>query len=203
MPIKKSPRVLVIDLLDIVEETKAILVENKVNLCVKKHIPVKYDKKKYLEVYLGYDFLENICLVRKYVIAKYKTNNKILEMLLYFAPKQFFTRYDMVKLPRSFTYCKSKSFIQTELFKVVIDHRFEAYKVFGLTARGREVVKCFYECLSGERALEWDYKTHTIRKYDKKLYCVNKNTKIEEKTQVLLKEIYEKPIPETKSHVFT
>src|SRR5690606_40757312 len=61
---------------------------------------VKYEKKTFLRVYRGYDFLQNLITVKYYVQRKYNIKQYDLEILLYLYPVNYFTQSDFLFIPR-------------------------------------------------------------------------------------------------------
>ena len=58
-------------------------------------------KPKALPFFRGYDLLENMMVVRQYIQKKNNIDIGLLEILLYLAPKQYFTQADINKLRKA------------------------------------------------------------------------------------------------------
>ena len=177
------------------EQAAQELRDRNVQLSIANDREIKYDKKTFLRVYKGYDFLENYGVIRNYIRRKYNIDTYLLDILLYLAPKQFYTKNDLMKYPRDFRYIKVESLVKTGFFKTVIDHRFVTYKVYGVSARGRKLIEDFYECLSGEKEIKFDrYCPFTPNERDLTTY--------DKKRVSILKETYSNPISPTKEALF-
>jgi len=124
---------------------------------------IKYEKQKfYAEMVLGYDALENLMVVRQYVQARFGISFKLLEIILFLAPKQFFTQADYSVILRSYTYGRIQNILDTGYVKIFNLGRNKSKNLYTLSASGRFVVTEFYKCLFGEKKIPETYRENPL-----------------------------------------
>lgn len=114
---------------------------------------VKYSKPQYLNIHQGYDFLENLIVVRKYIQKKHNINFALLEMLLYLGPKNVFTFDDYRLMSKEFRYNRIQNILDSGYVKIIFEGKNKTKHLYGMTATGKNIVGQFYELLSGERRI--------------------------------------------------
>lgn len=122
----------------------------------------KYVRKRFLEVYSGYDFLQHLGLVRRYICGKYRILNYQLELILYLYPLNYFTHSDIARFPKHYTFRTINALIKKKVIVVVSKaHKKKKYDkdvrkntLYALTKEMRQAVEEFYELLSKERPFE-------------------------------------------------
>ena len=136
----------------LIEKEKIHVVKNTASKSGKE----KYTKQRTLGFYQGYDYLENMIVVRQYIQKKYKLNIFIIEMIMFLFPKNYFTLVDYRLMPKQFHYRKIESLINLGLVTVVVPGENRGKHLYSLSRQGKEIVKLFYEYLSGEKKIPED-----------------------------------------------
>lgn len=154
----------------------------------------KYSRKKYITYKDGYDFLENMILVRPYIQKRYKISVMVLEMLLYLRPKLFFTQMDFRQMPKKFQFGRVKNLLSTGFVDTLKKGDNLSTDLFAISRKGIEIVDHFYECLSGEVKIPENHlnpmtKTRTATGLDKK-------------RMLLIKKLNSLPAPESKKYLY-
>jgi hypothetical protein len=146
------------------KHAKEIIIEANISPTLRKS--KKFHKRKYthpqfLTVYQGYDFLENLVLVRKFIQKKYKIDIGTLETLLFLFPKNYFTHQDYFEMPKPKIFNRIKYLIDMDMICITVNGGSMKKSVFRLTTKARNVVINFYQYLSGEEKIpEGPYKTN-------------------------------------------
>ncbi|CAL2094834.1 hypothetical protein [Tenacibaculum sp. 190524A02b] len=140
--------------------TKDELSEESRELLKGKNIQVKfgndkdkYSKKRYAYVYKSYDLAENMYVVRTYIQKRYNLDRHILEILLKLQGMKIFTRAMYSDLPKSFTYSRWSSILESGYISLIMDDEDTDKRIYTLSTRGRNIVVKFYEYLSGEKKI--------------------------------------------------
>ena len=133
----------------------------------------KYSKTQFLEVYKGYDMLENLFTVRIFVQKRYNIDHYLFEILLKLMGLKVFSRLQYSKLPKPFNYKRLQNMMDTGLINQIMDHTDSEKRLYTLNTKGRNIVINFYKYLSGEIPIPEDSKFNTMAKkdscpYDKK-----------------------------------
>jgi len=151
-------------------------------------------KPKALPFFRGYDLLENMMVVRQYIQKKNNIDIGLLEILLYLAPKQYFTQADYKEMPKQFTYCYMSNLVKTGYIVPVQAGTSNGKKIFTVNRKGQEIVRNFYELLSGEKLIsEVLYQPLTKKKGQ---------TTIDKKRMDLITKINRLPVSESKKALF-
>ena len=134
---------------------------------------IKYSKTQFVEVYKGYDMLENLFTVRTFLQKKYAIDHYLFEILLKLMGMKVFSRAQYVKLPKPFNYKRLQNMIDTGLINQIMDHTDSEKRLYTLNTKGRNIVIHFYKYLSGELKIPEKSKFNTMAKksacpYDKK-----------------------------------
>lgn len=157
---------------------------------------IKYSKKNRLLVFRGYDLLENMIVVRQYVQKKHKIDISLLEVLLYLAPKQYFTQLDYREMPKQFKYCLLKNLINTGFVGILSEGKKSIDNLYKINRKGHEIVTEFYELLSGEKKM-------SETRYDMNpMLNKKKRTAFDKKKMDLIYKINQLPVPESKKGFF-
>lgn len=156
---------------------------------------VKYEKKHYSQIVIGYDMLENLMLVRYYVQKKHKISFKLLELLLFLAPKHFFTQADYKEMSKNYTYGRIGNIVDTGFVRLMTLGENKSRNLYTLSVTGKSVITDFYQCLFGEKKIP----TSSVR--DNPLALKSANVYIQKKF-ALIKQINELAVSETKRQFF-
>ena len=154
----------------------------------------KYSKQFNLKFFEGYDFMENLIVVRPYIQKKYKIDLGLLELLLYLHGKKFFTQKDYAETPKQFKYRSIKNLLNTGYVGIVQNGENLAKHIYKLNAIGAAIVKEFYELLSGEKRFSEDYTNPLARKKTR--------TAFDKKKMDLILKINQAPAPEKKKPLY-
>ena len=100
----------------------------------------KYSKKVFIQVYKGYDFLENLLVVRSFIHRKHGVDIGMLELLLKLMAMKAFTRAQYRLLPKQFTYTRLKYLMDAGYVNMVSDHTNTEKRIFALNTKGRNIV---------------------------------------------------------------
>jgi len=114
---------------------------------------LKYSKAQFLQIYKGYDFLENIFVVRTYIQKHYKIDWPTLEMLIKLMGMKIFTRAEYGETPKEFTFARFNSVLELGYINILSDHTDVEKRLFTLNTKGKNIVINFYKMLSGERKI--------------------------------------------------
>lgn len=147
----------------------------------------KYSKTQYLEIYKAYDFLENLLVVRPYILRRYNLDTRLFELMLKLMGLKVFTQNDYNALPKQFTYARFNSFLESGYVNLVSDHWDSARRIYSLNTKGRNIVINFYKYLSGEKRIPMDARRNPMA--DK-----NEQIPFDKKKLALIKKLNELPI---------
>jgi len=155
----------------------------------------KYSKAKFSQVYRGYDFLENLFVVRIYIQKKYEINQYTLELLLALMGLKVFSRPMFAKIPKSFSVHQWKSFYKKGYINLVMDHESSEQRLYCLNTKGRNIVIALYEYLSGEKKIPESSKYNPM---------ANKATQVpyDVKKLELIKRLNQMEVPEHKKFLY-
>lgn len=154
----------------------------------------KYSKTLHLEFFVGYDLLENLLVARPYVQKRYNIDRQLLELLLFLSPKQFFTQSDYADMPKQFKYCSIKNLMATGFISIVQNGECLSKHIYRVNRKGSEIVRHFYEVLSGEKKIPEDYSNPLARKKTR--------TSFDKKKMDLIQKINQLPAPEKKKPLY-
>lgn len=129
----------------------------------------KYSKAKFIHVYKGYDFLENLYTIRTFIQKKYDLDFKTLELLLKLMGLRVFNREMFAEVPKYFEYRNWNSFLDMGFTNMVMDHADTDQRLYCLNTKARNIVIRFYEYLSGEKKIPEESKFNPL---------ANKNTSV-------------------------
>lgn len=172
-------------------EEQGITVRYKANGRATKE---KYSKLKNLEFFPGYDLLENLLVARPYIQKRYKIDLGLLELLLYLSPKQYFTQKDYAEMPKQFKYCSIKNLMNTGFVGIVQTGGCLSDHMYHVNRHGSEIVRHFYEIISGEKKIPEDYTNPLARKKTR--------TPFDKKKMDLILQINQLPAPEKKKALY-
>ncbi len=161
------------------ENTREQLKRHKAKVAVRAYKDSnsrKYSRKKPKNVLYfnnGYDLLQYTIVVRPFIMKKYNIEKYIeLEILLYLFPIQYFTMKDFkVLLTRNFNYGLS-TLIDLGYVEMCIERYANGSNVYTLTEHAVNIVKEYYQYLSGEKTINPDsylnpFKGKNVAKADK------------------------------------
>lgn len=154
----------------------------------------KYSKTLHLEFFVGYDLLENFIVARPYIQKRYKIDLGLLELLLYLSPKQFFTQKDYAEMPKQFKYCSIKNLMNTGFVSIVQNGESLDRHLYRVNRQGSEIVRHFYEILSGEKKIPENQRNPLSRNKTR--------TPFDKKKMDLIKQINLLPAPEKKKALY-
>lgn len=114
----------------------------------------KYGKNpQFLARNEGYDMLENMLVVRRYVIKKYNISTHFLEILLYLYAKDYFTWRDYFEMPKYFTFNRLSKLEDMGMARICSKAKTRKESLFCLTPKARLIVTNFYQYLLGEKKI--------------------------------------------------
>lgn len=179
------------------EGAQNFIIEN--NIILKKNIfndckTTKYNMKRWLLFYDGYDFLQNLIVVRRYICSRYKINNHLFELLLYLFPIQYFTREDYKKFPSQFTYRQIDKLIDLGLVSIASMGANKDEHLYTLNRSGKSIVIMTYKCLSGEKKMSEKPELNSLASSDA--------NKFEKKHMDLIKHLNQLEVPQTKKRFY-
>lgn len=154
----------------------------------------KYSKTQFVEIYKGYDMLENLFTVRTYIQKKYNIDHYLFEVLLKLMGMKVFSRAQYVKLPKPFNYKRLQNMMDTGLINLVMDHWDVEKRLYCLNTKGKNIVICFYKHLSGEVPIPENSRFNSMAKQDSSPY--------DKKKMALIKQMNKTKIPEHKKTLF-
>jgi len=163
----------------------------KVEIAASESGKLKYSKMQFVEIYKGYDMLEDLFTVRTYIQKKYNIDHYLFEVLLKLMGMKIFTRLEYSKLPKPFNYKRLQNMIDTGLVNLVSDHWDVEKKLYSLNTKGRNIVIAFYKHLSGEVPIPENSRFNVMANK-------NKNTPYDKKKMEVIKQLNKTPIPEHK-----
>lgn len=114
---------------------------------------IKYSKPQFLRIYMGYDFMENLLIIRPYILKKHKINMRFLELLLYLAPMNYFNYRTFFEMPKGFTYNRIQKLIDEGWIMIFSTGKTKRETVYKLTPQARNIVVEFYQLLAGEKKI--------------------------------------------------
>lgn len=121
-------------------------------------IPSTYKKYKNWEqgkiVFSGYNCLENLVIVRKYIQKIYDIDYSALETLLYLHPKTFFTYEDYKELDKQYQIARVRRLITLGLATLVSKGGKGGKALFTLSDKSRKIVINFYDILLGNKPMD-------------------------------------------------
>ncbi|SED10924.1 hypothetical protein SAMN04489761_4302 [Tenacibaculum sp. MAR_2009_124] len=115
-----------------------------------------YSKKRFAYIYQGFDFLENLYVIRTYIQKRYSLDRHILEILLKLMGMKIFTRAQYSEISKSFTYSRWDSILNSGYLNILMDHYNVEERIYTLNPKGRNIVIKFYKYLSGEEKIPED-----------------------------------------------
>lgn len=154
----------------------------------------KYSKVEHLAFFRGYDLLENMIVARPYIQRRYNIDQGLLELLLFLAPKQYFTQKDYREMPKQFRYCSIKNLMNTGFVGIIQNGDSLDRHIYHINRKGSEIVRHFYEILSGEKKIPEDYTNPLARKKTR--------TPFDKKKMDLITALNQLPVPESKKALF-
>lgn len=153
----------------------------------------KYSKGKYAVVYKGYDFLENLGVVRDFIQRKYDVDRGLFELLLKLMGMKIFSRAEFTALPKRYTYRKLKYLIEMGYVNQISDHWDIERRVYTLNTAARNIIINFYKYLSGELKIPETEKLNPIARGE---------FNFDKKKMELIKKMNQTPIPEHHKKLF-
>lgn len=181
------------------ESAMAIIKENGISVTKKyngRATTVKYSKAQHIEVFLGYDLLENFIVARPYIQKRYKIDLCLLELLLYLSPKQYFTMIDYRNMPKQFKYSTMKNLLNTGYISVLQAGSAMDKHLYCVNNKGSIIVRHFYEILSGEKKISEESFINPL--------ALKRNTStFDKKRMALIEKLNQSEVPESKRKLFT
>lgn len=134
----------------------------------------RYTKTRILYYSDSYDFLQYQIIVRPYVCKRFKIDFRMLELLLYIYPLNYFTTIDYKVAVKPYSLHSIKTMVKLGFVKVMVEGKNAAEHVYTLSHQAKNIVSLYYKYMSGERKmLDNDQrnpltKTRDITIHDKK-----------------------------------
>lgn len=154
----------------------------------------KYDKRKSLTIFHGYDLLENMLVVRHFVQRHYGITLMLLEILLYLAPKQYFSQQDLFEMPRDFRFNRIDFLLKEKHIAIASKGKNRGEHVYTLSTKSRNIVVKFYKLLSGEEKIPETPRENPMAK--------NHGTAIDKIRMELVKKVNALQVSETKKALY-
>lgn len=148
----------------------------------------KYSKRRYVQVYKGYDFLGNFLVVRNYIQKHYGIDLQLLELLLKLMEMRVFTVKDYTSLPKDFSYSRFNTAREKGFIQVLQNNQSVANETFCLSTRAQNIVTNFYQMLSGEKEVPTDRRNPMAKKKGQKAF--------DKKKMALIDKLNATPTPE-------
>lgn len=182
------------DKFDIPPRAKKELIRKKLNGKINTAKP-KYSKHDFV-LHDGYDFLENLHFVRHYICRKHKIRLEMLELLLYFYPKQCFTTRDFKEYPRMFNMRKAHYLVEGGFFSIVTKGSSSGtgIAIYTLSRYSANIVRDMYKHLSGEKKIPESYNNNPFLKAT--------TSAIDKKRFEVIKKLNNLPVSESKGKLF-
>lgn len=155
---------------------------------------IKYNKKKMLDIYHGYDILENLIVVRAFIYKQYGMPFRVVEMILYLFPKQYFTQEDFYQMPKPFTCNRIGLMLEQGHFAIASKGRNKGEHIYMLSRKSKLMVQRFYKLLSGEEKIPVVSDRNVMARKD--------NSAIDKIRVNLIKKINALPVRESKKALF-
>lgn len=148
----------------------------------------KYSQKQYLQIYKGYDFLENIMVVRNYIQKYYDIDWQCLELLLKLMGMRVFTVKDYTDLPKDYSYSRFNNMRDRGFIALLQENNSVEKSLFCLSVKGQNICTNFYAMLSGEKKIPEDSRHNLMAKRDATAFDKKKMNLIEKLNQLPVKE---------------
>lgn len=155
----------------------------------------KYSKTKFLQVYKGYDMLENLFTVRTFIQKQYKIDSYQFEILLKLMGMRVFSRQQYRDIPKPYNYGKFNNIERTGTINLLQDHYDVEKRLYCLNSKGRNIIINFYKYLSGEKRIPEDGVKNVMAKKSTQLAY-------DKKKMALIKRMNELPVPDHKKYLF-
>ena len=128
------------------KKTREILKKRKI-------LPLNIGKKdtrytKNLLFNKGYETLQNLGIVTKYIKWTYKVTPETLHLILFLYPKTAFTKNDIYLFPLRWGNSRVNDLVKDDILSVVEGTKSPI--VYGLSYKGKKIVKEFHKLMSGE-----------------------------------------------------
>lgn len=179
------------------EDARKLIVKKKISLvptAAPKAKKANYSKQKYLLYSGGHDILQNLIVVRPYITRRYNIQFRLLEVLLYLFPMQYFTQDDYRIVPKPLTYRSVKDMLREEMITIIVNGENKGKHLYTLTRRSKEIVIHFYQCLSGEKRIP----DTAINPFKKKTATAH-----DKKRMDLINILNQQEIPDSKKRLFS
>lgn len=154
----------------------------------------KYSKQLHVKYFEGYDLLENLLVARPYIQKKHGIDLGLFELLLCLYGKKYFTQKDYAELPKQFKYRSVKNLLNTGFVVVVQNGENLGKHIYKLNSVGANIIKEFYEVLSGEKQYSEKYNNPLARKKTR--------TAFDKRKMELIMKINRDPAPEKKKPLY-
>ena len=125
--------------------------------------PYQSNKKNKLALIEGYDLLQNLMYVKKFIKNKYNITSVDLELLLYLFPKNYFTYTDYL-LAMPFKRNNIDVWVERKMIDVVFNNQSKRKRLYRLSVLSQSIVRNFYAYLSGEKVIDPKSRYHPIPK---------------------------------------
>lgn len=154
-------------------------------------------KKRYTKYHLqinhGYDLLQYMGTVRRYLMERYNISYDILEMIWLMAPYNHFTEPDYVALNPPTKTIRISRMVKRGLINEVTLGHWKTKKLFTLSHLARSINTVSYEYLSGEKKMPTRYELTPIKKNAKV-------DKVVKHTLSIIEKLNKMPVPDSKKN---
>lgn len=156
----------------------------------------RYTKQRILYYSNSYDFLQYQIIVRPYVCKRFKIEVRMLELLLYIYPLNYFTNEDYKVAVRPYSLHSIKTMVKLGFVKIIVKGYNAAEHVYTLTHQAKNIVSLYYKYMSGERKmLDNDQRNPLTKKI--------KITTHDKKRMEMIRVLNQLEVPETKKRLYS
>lgn len=135
-----------------------------------------FSKAKFLEIYTGYDFLENLGVTMAYMTKKHGIDTKLLHLLIHLmGHKKGITIQAYEAYPKSLQYTKIDFLVQKGWVNLFQEAKNKRNNIYTLSSRGKNFVIEFYELLAGVQKFSQSSKINPMAKADAGAYDKKRN----------------------------
>jgi hypothetical protein len=141
------------------------------------------------------DFLQYQIIVRPYVCKRFNIDNRMLELLLYIYPLNYFTTGDYRTAVKPYSLHSVKTMVKLGYVKIMVKGQNAGEHVYTLTHQAKNIVTLYYQYMSGERKmLDNDQRNPLTKKRD-----ISNHDK---KRMEMIRALNQLDVPETKKRLY-
>lgn len=135
-----------------------------------------FSKPKFLEIYTGYDFLENLGVTITYMTKKHKIELRLLYLLLHLmGHKKGITVTAYEAYPKGLNHTKIDSLVKEGWINLFQEASSKRNNIYTMSTKGKNFVIEFYELLVGVQKFNQSSKINPMAKDDANAYDKKRN----------------------------